>query len=68
MLASQLINGIYSVFQKLLTYFNETAISFTPPFPVLPVIWRLNLNEILLLLLVEKPVILLLSSRADSSL
>ena len=45
-------NDISRVLQKLLKYFSETIIStsFEPFFPVGPVIFCLNLNEILLLL------------------
>ena len=62
----QLIKGISSVLQKLLSYFNGTIIStsFVPPFSVCLVICSLNLNEVLLLLLSGKLVILLLLSRA----
>ena len=50
-LISQLIKGISRVLQELLKYFNSTIIltSFVPlPSAVLPVIFRLNLNEALL--------------------
>ena len=69
-LVSQLINGISSLLQKLLAYFNGIiiSISFVPPFPVCSVICCLNLKEILLLLLAGKSIILLLLSRAGSSL
>ena len=55
-LISQLIKGISSVFQKLLRYFSANIIStsFVPAFPVCSVIYCLNLNEALSLLLAEK--------------
>ena len=67
---SQLIKGISIVLQKLLRYFNETIIStsFAPLFPVCPVIFCVNLNEVLLLLSAGKSIILPLLSRAGSSL
>ena len=47
---SQLINGICRALQKLLRYFNGTIIStfFVSLFSVLPAIFCLNLNEVLI--------------------
>ena len=55
---------------KLFRYFNGTIISTfcVSPFPVGPVIFCLSLNEILLLSLTRKSIILLLLSGAVSSL
>ena len=49
-LISQLINGISRVLQKLLKNFNRTIVlaAFVPLFPILPVIFCLNLNKALL--------------------
>ena len=68
-LISQLINGTSSVLQKLLRYFKETIIStsFAQLLFVSPVIFCLNLNELLLLLLAGKSVITLLSPKGGSS-
>ena len=68
-LVSQLIKGVSSAFQKLFSYFNRSIIStsFVPPFPVWPVIFCLNLNEVLLLLSSGKSIILPLLSKAGSS-
>ena len=48
-LISQFTNGISSVLQKLLKYFNGTIIPtfFVPSFPVEQVIFCLNLNKAL---------------------
>ena len=48
-LISQLINVISRVFKKLLKYFNDTIILtyFVPSFPVLPVVFVLNIKEVL---------------------
>ena len=64
-LISQLIKGISSVLQKFLIFFNGTIIltSFMPPFPTCPVIFCLNLNEVLLLLSLGKSIILSLFSK-----
>ena len=66
----ELIEGISSVLQKLLRYFNGTIISsfFVPTLPVCPPIYDLNLNELLLLLVAGKSIILPLLSIAGSSL
>ena len=64
----QLINGISRVLQKLLKYFNGTAISTyfeLPSSGVLPVIFALNLNDALSL---GKLTMLPLLSKAGSSL
>ena len=52
-LISESVKGFSSVLQKLLRYFNGTITltSFVPPFPIFHVIFCLNLNEALLLLL-----------------
>ena len=49
-LISQLVNGSSRVLQKLLIYFSGTSIStfFVPSSPVKPIIFCLNLNEVLL--------------------
>ena len=53
--------------QKLLKYFNGTLILiFFVPFPVLPTIFVLNLNEALLLLLARKSSIAPLSKNGSS--
>ena len=63
-------NWKISVLQKLLRYFNGTIIStfFVPPFLVFPVIFCLNLNELLLLSSSGKTITLPLASIAGSSL
>ena len=72
MFISELINGISRTLQKILRSLNGTIISatFVPSFPLSPVIFCLNLNEILLLflLLAEKSIIFLLLSNTGSSL
>ena len=69
-LISQLINGISTVLQKLLKYFNGaiTLKSFSPLFFILPAISVLNLNEALLLLSAGKLAIAPLASKIGSSL
>ena len=69
-LISQLIDSILHVVQKLHRYFNGTIISiiFIPSFLSFPAICCLNLNNILLLLLAIKSIILLLLSRTGSFL
>ena len=64
------MNGISSVLQKLLIYFNGTVIStyFVSLSPVCPVIFSLDLNEILVFSLAGKSVIALLLFKAGSSL
>ena len=49
-LISQLFNGISSVFQKIVIYFNGTIIlaAFVPSFPLEPVIFYLKLSKVLL--------------------
>ena len=61
---SQLIKGISSVLQKLLSYFNGTIIStfFVRLSPALPVIFSLILNESVIALVSVKSAIFLLSS------
>ena len=68
-LNSQLINEISVVLEKLLRYFNGISIStsFVPLFPICPVIYGLNFNEILLLSL-GKSIILPLLFKAGSFL
>ena len=67
-LISQFINGISSVLQKLLRYFNGTiiSVSFLLFFPVPPATFSLNLNEILLFIAGESTMLLLLSKPGSS--
>ena len=67
-LISSVLQKLY--FGKLLRYFNGTIVStsLVPPFPVCPVICRLNLYEALLLLLAGKSIILPLAFTAGSPL
>ena len=57
------------VLQNLIKYFNGTIVltSFMLSFSVLPTIFVLNLNEVLLLLLARKSITTLLAFKAGSS-
>ena len=65
----ELIKDISSALQKLLRYFNGTIIStsFVPQPPACLAIYCLNLNELLLLSLTGKSIILPLVSIGGSS-
>ena len=69
-LISQLINGIWvGVLQKFLKYLNGNQIlTFVLLFPILPVIFVLNLNEAMLLLSTGKPTIVPTLFKNGSSL
>ena len=70
-LISQLINGIWvGVLQKFLKYLNGNQILtfFVLLFPILPVIFVLNLNEAMLLLSKGKPAIVPTLFKNGSSL